>query len=188
MSSFFKKFLSKKTNRKNEWDEFCTGLNNMEMNFITESFFKSDNINPKIFKTHFFILNQDDHMALSGETFNEFIHNQNFHNQSTFANQLPRTKSLDYFSSTPMHDRPMGLQLWYMAAYPDVAKWAMNNFELITKLPSIKGYFINDDDEDFIVDGKFRKEIHRASIDYYLKNINANLETQGEWTMYPEFE
>ncbi len=74
--------------------------------------------------------------------------------------------------------RPMGYPLWFLAAYPDVAEWFTANIKdnmnlFYTATDTNEEYF---KDESNFDNDKFKTNILRKLISYYIKTVNNSLE------------
>ena len=131
--------------------------NNPQYKKVIELFLKPDLIYSVKFENNFKIANA------SWETM--LIHDREF-------SQIKITPTMNFFKDSL--NRPLGLASWFIAAYPDVSKWASENLVHIQNVPPFRGHFENE--EDYLENNEFKYHILRLMIDYYKKNINKKLE------------
>ncbi len=90
------------------------------------------------------------------------------------VSQIKITPTMHFFKE--VNNRPLGFSPWFIAAYPDVSKWAVENMIYLKDVPPFRGHFENE--EDYIENKAFKHHVLRLMIDYYKRNINRKLECE----------
>jgi hypothetical protein len=117
---------------------------------IVHLFFMKDMINPKVFSGNFEYVKDSLDISFSVRL-----------NRKTYKTSPTVTIFQDFTT------RPLAFEDWFLAAYPDVAKWSMHNLENKMKDPAFRGIF---EKEEYFIDKNIRKINHTALrhiIDYY---------------------
>ena len=157
-----------------------------EVDYIVNSFFLADNIDPQAFLSNLeYLLTEG-----MGTPLNLLCGNKD-------KGMLRRTKSVSAFC--PCYNRPRGYPLWFLAGYPDAAIWLQNMMHRYIEMHgrdydgwgrvSLGFFGVNPDDPNlresdmFDDDDRYRARILRNLVQSYRDKTRKNLEvrSKGIW-------
>ncbi len=140
------------------WDNIVSeNIKNEELVSVANDFFKPDYINPIVFFENIKI-------AEAGIYELEMYQEQ--------FDSLKISPTMHFFKE--YFNRPTGFPLWFMAAYPDVVKWASININKYKEHPYFKNCFSRK--ESFIKEDLIKTEVLRLFINFYKENVINKLE------------